>query len=563
MALNTNFNVEPYYDDYDEEKNYHRVLFRPAVPIQARELTQLQSILQNQVERFGDNIYRQGTIIKGCSLNFDYNYSYVKIRDLQIDGLGVIVSSYANAFVEDSSGLKSKVVNYYQGLESQNPDLSTLFVKYINTGTGSKKKYANGDVLTVYASDYSIQGVTISSEGSLYTNSDIVVFSGGGGSGAAANVVTYSSNGSIRDIVITNPGSGYTSSPNVTITTSTGSAASLTALNYIAQITVANSSFTNPVGVGSAVTVSDGIVYQKGHFVRVEEQTTIADRYSNLPSNVSLGFATYESIVNSSSDSTLLDNAQGYSNYTAPGAHRLKLTANLIAIPTVDAQSNNDFFSILEFDNGNVTKRRTGTEFNSVASELAKRTREESGNYVVKPFTIYTEEISGNTTHLNLSVSSGVGYVDGFRSEISGTVRTPIRKANDTITSTNQTISTNFGNYVVVNELLGNFDFSTGAAVNLRNTAADDATDNFGGAPTSSIGTIIGTAKVKSLMYQSGTPGTPNCEYRLYLYDIVMEPGSRFSQTRSIQVSGGIADIVLEEAMNIIFFPSGEVYVSG
>lgn len=552
MALNTNFNVEPYYDDYDEEKNYHRVLFRPAVPIQARELTQLQSILQNQVERFGDNIYRQGTIIKGCSLNFDYNYSYVKIRDLQIDGQSVIVSSYANAFVEDSSGLKSKVVNYYQGLESQNPDLSTLFVKYINTGAASKKKYANGDVLTVYASDYSIQGVTISSEGSLYTNSDIVVFTGGGGSGATANIVTYSSNGSIRDVVITNPGSGYTSSPNVTITTSTGSSASLTALNYIAQITVANSSFTNPVGVGSAVTVSDGIVYQKGHFVRVEEQTTIADKYSNLPSNVSLGFATYESIVNSNSDSTLLDNAQGYSNYTAPGAHRLKLTANLIAIPTVDAQSNNDFFSILEFDNGNVTKRRTGTEFNSVASELAKRTREESGNYVVKPFTIYTEEISGNTTHLNLSVSSGVGYVDGFRSEISGTVRTPIRKANDTITSTNQTISTNFGNYVVVNEVLGNFDFSTGAAVNLRNTAADDATDNFGGAPTSSIGTIIGTAKVKSFMYQSGTPGTPNCEYRLYLYDIVMEPGSRFSQTRSIQASGGIADIVLEDGSAVL-----------
>jgi hypothetical protein len=59
MALNTDFNAAPYYDDFDEQKNYHRVLFRPSVPIQARELTQLQSILQNQVERFGDNIYNK------------------------------------------------------------------------------------------------------------------------------------------------------------------------------------------------------------------------------------------------------------------------------------------------------------------------------------------------------------------------------------------------------------------------------------------------------------------------------------------------------------------------
>ena len=82
MALNTDFNVSPYYDDYNEDKNFHRVLFRPAVPIQARELTQLQTILQNQVERFGDNIYKQGTIIKGCNLTFDFNYTYIKINDL-------------------------------------------------------------------------------------------------------------------------------------------------------------------------------------------------------------------------------------------------------------------------------------------------------------------------------------------------------------------------------------------------------------------------------------------------------------------------------------------------
>ena len=51
MPEKVDLNVSPYYDDYDEDKKYHKVLYRPSRPIQARELTQGQSILQNQIER--------------------------------------------------------------------------------------------------------------------------------------------------------------------------------------------------------------------------------------------------------------------------------------------------------------------------------------------------------------------------------------------------------------------------------------------------------------------------------------------------------------------------------
>ena len=57
MAIETDLNVSPYYDDYDESKDYHRVLFKPAVALQARELTQAQTILQTQIERFGPVSY--------------------------------------------------------------------------------------------------------------------------------------------------------------------------------------------------------------------------------------------------------------------------------------------------------------------------------------------------------------------------------------------------------------------------------------------------------------------------------------------------------------------------
>ena len=55
MAQKTDLNVSPYYDDFDTNDNYHRVLFRPGFAVQARELTQLQSILQNQIE-IGENL---------------------------------------------------------------------------------------------------------------------------------------------------------------------------------------------------------------------------------------------------------------------------------------------------------------------------------------------------------------------------------------------------------------------------------------------------------------------------------------------------------------------------
>ena len=80
MPINTDLNVTPYYDDYDEDKKYHRVLFRPSVPVQARELTQLQTILQNQVERFGEHMFKDGTIVRGAQFT-DTNVKFAKLND--------------------------------------------------------------------------------------------------------------------------------------------------------------------------------------------------------------------------------------------------------------------------------------------------------------------------------------------------------------------------------------------------------------------------------------------------------------------------------------------------
>ena len=57
---NLDQNVFPYYDDFDNTKNFKRVLFRPSFAVQARELTQLQTNLSDQIKSITSPIIDNG-----------------------------------------------------------------------------------------------------------------------------------------------------------------------------------------------------------------------------------------------------------------------------------------------------------------------------------------------------------------------------------------------------------------------------------------------------------------------------------------------------------------------
>ena len=65
----------PYYNDFEEDKKFLQILFKPGFPIQARELSQLQSVLQNQVERFGNHIFKNGSVVMPDELYVEMNVS--------------------------------------------------------------------------------------------------------------------------------------------------------------------------------------------------------------------------------------------------------------------------------------------------------------------------------------------------------------------------------------------------------------------------------------------------------------------------------------------------------
>ena len=110
MPQQTNLNVAPYFDDFDATNDYHKVLFKPGYPVQARELTTLQSILQNQVERFGQHFFKEGAkVIPG---NTGYSRLYYCVQ-LANTFQGVPVEAYADQLVGATiTGQTSGAVSY-------------------------------------------------------------------------------------------------------------------------------------------------------------------------------------------------------------------------------------------------------------------------------------------------------------------------------------------------------------------------------------------------------------------------------------------------------------------
>jgi len=79
MPQKTNLNISPYYDDFSKDKQFYKVLFRPGYPVQARELTTLQSTLQNQVESFGSHMFKEGSMVIPGNIAFDNQYYSIKL----------------------------------------------------------------------------------------------------------------------------------------------------------------------------------------------------------------------------------------------------------------------------------------------------------------------------------------------------------------------------------------------------------------------------------------------------------------------------------------------------
>lgn len=452
MPIKTNLNISPYNDDFDVNKQYYRVLFKPSFAVQARELTQLQTTLQNQIEQFGDNIFKEGSIVKGCNFTQLNTLQFVKVTDRAgfdpANYVGEILDDGTEIFYEiegSSTGLRASVEAATRGFQTRAPDLNTFYINYLNTASTGVKVFQSGEELVIYRRVIDADG---------------------------------------------NP-SGDNEPPADTI--------------LVAP--------TNATGNSFGLRVSEGVIYQKGYFLFAEEQLVIVSKYTNQPDNVSIGYRIEEQLVTFLQDAELLDNANGSPNQNAPGADRLKLVPVLTALTTVEAESDTTFFTLARYVNGNAVMIRDVSQYNVLGEEMARRTYEESGDYVVRPFKTQMMEKDGE---LRVSVGPGVAYVNGYRVESRGDYQFPIIDVTKTEVKNNQPISFDYGRFVQLDPsataISGNLTIPSYATVTLENDADEE----------------IGTAIVKNITQKS-----------VYLFEIVMASDKRFADVARITGSTG------------------------
>lgn len=478
-----NFPDAPYYDDFDQSKNYMRILFRPGYSVQARELTQLQTSLQAQIDRFGRHVFKDGSQVLGGQPTFDNRFAYVKLAASfshsgntyvpETTSSGATASGYIAEMVEGrtltglTSGVEATVVQYTSSTES---DPLTLFVKYTSTGTDNETQaFTPGEVIEVAASG-------------VYP------------------------------------------------------------IRYLKVAPVTTGDATPPVGFGSRVSVNEGVYFVSGNFVFNAAQSLILDKYGTKPS-ARVVFKITEDIYTSAEDSSLFDNALGSPNEAAPGAHRYHIALDLIKQDVSLAnRDENDIIQLLVITDG-VVASVARTVYSELGDTLAQRTYEESGNYTVNPFLLNVREyLNANNNgglytdtqiaeqedittgqaqtfgeaRLAVGVEPSVAYVYGYRIETIDTKYIPVEKARDTGYFAEKAIYASLGNYVQINTLVSFPDITGSSTLNLRDTGAS----------------VIGTARANSIEFVgSGT-------YRLYLFDVRMNSGKVFSEVRTVTGSG-------------------------
>ena len=455
MSQETNLNVSPYFDDYHEptiggkDNEYYKVLFKPGYPVQARELTTLQSILQNQVEQVGNHFFKEGAKVIPGSLSYINPFYYVQVEE---NFLGIPVSLYINELIGkkvrgENSGVVGVVKKILLETESDNGN-HTIYIDLID----SNVNLAN----------------------SLFDDGENLV---------CEEAIPFGS-------------------------------------TFIA----ANEGFARCIesgasGEGSAFGLGEGVYFLRGYFVDVNEETLILDQYSNEPS-YRVGLDVIEEIITSDIDPNLNDNANGFNNYAAPGADRLKITARL-AKKDLNSFDTSGFVELARVENGVLVKINESTDYNILSDELARRTFDESGNYYVKAFDVYARESldngegnngiysenqltsSGNTPSDDLmvyKVSPGKAYVRGYEIETIAPSFIDAPKSRSTKTLKNQSIGFNFGSTLNLNNVSGSpsIGINTSSVISLRN-------DRIGIVSTSPPGKEIGVARVYDFALEAGS----------------------------------------------------------
>lgn len=542
-----NFNTKPYYDDFNEDKNFHRILFKPGVAVQARELTQAQSILQDQIGKFGKFVLSDGSIVSGGKFSLDKNAKSLRLKDTT-GSLATDIEYFIGMYIV---GVSSKIVSK---IISTNVLSNIIIVK---TEINPALDYNSGEDLKIFSSkDLAYQYINnplIDNDYSCKLDIDIIIdFTGYGQQDSYLFNITSTSASSTTAVIevgdiITTSIDGYLINYIVNEIGSNGK-------YYVdKQLTKAYDNTTirltkKASNVVLEVNFSEGVFFTNNTFVKSLAQSIVPNPNTKYPSCV-VGFEVKESKVDYIDDQSLLDPAQGSYNYTAPGADRYKIYLNLISIPFVNGSADtttlttSTFIELLRIRNGEIVSDNTNPTLGGIQDILAKQMYDHAGSFIVSPFniTFNNSDFSDISTKINCTISAGRAYVYGYPFNASFPTNIVVNKAREIAnTTTTQNIEPFYGNYIRISDVAGVLpNPSVGALVEFH-SAVKGSTSNS---------TKLGTGFVRNIQ------NTTINEYRLYLYNLDISEQT-LSSVKSVKGIGGIggflANSILESGLTIV-----------
>lgn len=480
MTTSINFNTYPYFDDFNEDKQFYRVLFKPGYPVQARELTQLQTILQNQIEKFGRHMFENGSlIIPGDS-------TYYTIAYAKVDQAYAIKPPITNAINEsldlhqpmqiNDEWIFTKVMGTESGCVAEiidvilEPTDTVQRTIYYRSLTGSLSNDVSSHVnINAHISHSSFHRLYVSKVDFDKISIGMIVQHWTGIKHEKRNVIEKGRDPTNMEYYIDLYGDNISFNRDVnnqvslTLITSSQFIKNELLVVYkndddlkgLSQRYIKISNDDSAVGFGLKGRVSSGVFFANGFFINVPTTECFISHYL-VTATRSVGIKISEEICSASEDDSLNDPANYMINYKAPGSDRLKIRTELESLSIEEANSlssNKQYISFIElmrFDQGRLEKKLSRTIYAELAKEFARRTYDESGHYWVKPFITRAENVPDHKDDIHLVIYPGKAYVKGYEIETILPKVISVSRPKETITEFKKTTGYRFANHLYV-----------------------------------------------------------------------------------------------------------------
>lgn len=438
----------PYNNRFDSSKSYAKLLFNAGRPLQNSELNELQSNLMYQQKLLGNSVFKDGSIISGMAMSVagqaggsdtgntdSKSPNIISMNSLTSQNSKISYDTFMSdgtVKVQSAGTLDTAYAGVQFTMTGVKAGSVALRFKVKRTSGSLYKLSASFDTSNLKVSSYRVDGNTIKTDFTDMGTVPIVDTSGNQISISDGNEHEYLivfkaiNDGTYPITLVANSGYNALSDGVVSFDVSQLKAE---AGDVSTAWSLAPSDKNSSV-VGSRNTiiqVEDGLVWLNGQVRSFKAQTIniagIGDE--------TIGLSYDEDVVTAKDDNSLYDQAIGAVSQWKAGADRLHYTVSLTYNdPTTT--------TLYKLQDGKLQQEATKPEMTTLNSVLAGRTMDESGNYRVNGFNLWSEANKTDSTKVNLVVDKGTAYVQGYQIRKPNATRIPIDKATEVSQSGNE-----------------------------------------------------------------------------------------------------------------------------